>query len=72
MSAQSEERSDADESRLDESGALVPAAVELGDPMRGVVCGTVIESRHPDFAEGDVIAGVGHWADYRAEPKPGQ
>ena len=39
--------------------------VTLGDPMRGVVCGTVVDSRHPDFASGDVVSGLGEWADYQ-------
>jgi NADPH-dependent curcumin reductase CurA len=39
--------------------------VALGDPMRGVVCGTVVESRHPDYAAGDVVSGLGTWAEYQ-------
>ncbi|NNL99637.1 MAG: NADP-dependent oxidoreductase [Gammaproteobacteria bacterium] len=39
--------------------------VELDAPMRGVVCGTVVKSRHPDVAEGSVVAGLGVWADYQ-------
>jgi NADPH-dependent curcumin reductase CurA len=39
--------------------------VALGDPMRGVVCGTVVVSKHPDFAAGDVVSGLGTWADYQ-------
>ena len=39
--------------------------VALGDPMRGIVCGTVVKSRHPDFAVGDVVGGLGTWADYQ-------
>lgn len=39
--------------------------VELDDPMRGVVCGTVITSNHPDYAEGDIVSGLGVWADYQ-------
>ncbi len=39
--------------------------VGLGEPMRGVVCGTVVASRHPDFAPGDVVSGLGTWADYQ-------
>jgi len=39
--------------------------VALNDPMRGVVCGTVVKSRHPDFAAGDVVSGLGVWADYQ-------
>ena len=39
--------------------------VALGDPMRGIACGTVLDSRHPDLAEGDVVSGLGEWADYQ-------
>ena len=39
--------------------------VALGDAMRGVVCGTVIKSRHPNFAAGDRVGGLGSWADYQ-------
>ena len=39
--------------------------VALGDPMRGIVCGTVTESRHPDFATGDIVSGIGQWAEYQ-------
>jgi NADPH-dependent curcumin reductase CurA len=39
--------------------------VKLDDPMRGVVCGTVVKSRHPDYAEGAIVSGLGVWADYQ-------
>lgn len=39
--------------------------VELDAPMRGVVCGTVVKSHHPDYAEGTVVSGLGVWADYQ-------
>ena len=39
--------------------------VALGDPMRGVVCGTVIKSNSPAFKEGDIVSGIGSWADYQ-------
>jgi len=39
--------------------------VELDAPMRGGVCGTVVKSRHPDYAEGAVVSGLGVWADYQ-------
>jgi NADPH-dependent curcumin reductase len=39
--------------------------VALGDPMRGVVCGTVVQSQHPEFAPGDRVSGIGTWADYQ-------
>lgn len=39
--------------------------VELNAPMRGVVCGTVVKSCHPDYAEGAIVSGLGVWADYQ-------
>ena len=39
--------------------------VELDAPMRGGVCGTVIKSRHADYPEGTIVAGLGVWADYQ-------
>ena len=37
--------------------------VAIDDPMRGVVCGTVIKSRNPAYKEGDIVSGIGIWAD---------
>ena len=39
--------------------------VGLNEPMRGVVCGTVVKSNHPDYAEGSLVSGLGQWADYQ-------
>jgi NADPH-dependent curcumin reductase len=39
--------------------------VALGDPMRGVVLGTVRESHSPGIARGDLVSGIGTWADYQ-------
>ena len=39
--------------------------VALDAPMRGVVCGTVIKSHHPDYTEGAIVSGLGVWADYQ-------
>lgn len=39
--------------------------VDLDAPMRGVVCGTVLKSNHPDVTEGAVVSGLGTWADYQ-------
>jgi hypothetical protein len=35
--------------------------VRLGDPMRSFAVGDVIASRHPDYAEGDVVTGLLGW-----------
>lgn len=39
--------------------------VAIDDPMRGVVCGTVIKSNNPAFKEGEIVSGLGTWADYQ-------
>ncbi|RLA45034.1 MAG: NADP-dependent oxidoreductase [Gammaproteobacteria bacterium] len=39
--------------------------VELNDPMRGLVCGTVVKSSHPDYSEGTIVSGLGTWADFQ-------
>ena len=44
--------------------------VALGAPMRGVVCGTVTDSRHTGFAAGDMVSGIGVWADYQLGAPP--
>ena len=47
----------------DETQYMPP--VVLGEPMRGVVCGTVLESMTPDFKKGDIVSGIGTWSDYQ-------
>lgn len=39
--------------------------VALDAPMRGVVCGSVVKSRHPGYKEGQIVSGLGTWADYQ-------
>ena len=39
--------------------------VALGDPMRGVICATVVQSRAAGLVPGDVVSGLGTWADYQ-------
>jgi NADPH-dependent curcumin reductase CurA len=39
--------------------------VAIGAPMRGVVCGTVIKSKNAVYKAGDIVAGLGEWADYQ-------
>ncbi len=36
----------------------------LGDVMIGGTVGAVVESKHPDFAEGDKVTGMFGWQDY--------
>ena len=38
--------------------------VQIGDPMRAGAVGQVHASRHPDFAEGDLVQNTGGWQDY--------
>lgn len=40
------------------------APVGLGEVMRGKIHGVVEESRHPDFAAGDIVFGLGGWQRY--------
>lgn len=40
------------------------APVPLGGPMRALAVGVVVESRHPDFAEGQFLYGWFGWQDY--------
>jgi NADPH-dependent curcumin reductase len=40
-------------------------AVAVDDPMRGIVCGTVVESRSDGLPTGAIVIGLGTWADYQ-------
>ena len=39
-------------------------AVKIGEVMRSGAAGRVEQSRHPDFAVGDVVMGLFGWQDY--------
>lgn len=39
-------------------------AVPLGSVMRSLGLGIVIDSKHPDFAAGDLVSGMTGWQDY--------
>jgi NADPH-dependent curcumin reductase len=39
-------------------------AVPLNEPMRGLIIGVVDQSRHPKVKVGDIVSGLGRWADY--------
>ena len=39
--------------------------VGLDEPMRGIVCGSVLKSRTSAFKEGDIVSGIGTWSDYQ-------
>lgn len=38
--------------------------VHLGEPMRGMILGEVVQSRHPGFPAGSLAAGLHSWSDY--------
>jgi NADPH-dependent curcumin reductase CurA len=38
--------------------------VKIGEPMRAGAVGQVMESRHPDFAQGDIVQTTGGWQDF--------
>ena len=42
--------------------------VEIGAVMEGGVVGQVVQSSHPDFAEGEIIVGHGGWQEYFSLP----
>jgi len=52
---------------MNERASYVPA-IPLGEVMRGATVGRVVKSRAPDFAEGDLVAGRGGYAEYSALP----
>ncbi len=39
-------------------------AVAIGDPVRSVGAGRIVASRHPDYAEGEMVTGLLRWEDY--------
>ena len=39
--------------------------VAVGEVMRGVVCGTVVKSKNAGFTVGDIVSGLGSWAEYQ-------
>ncbi|ARB45353.1 NADP-dependent oxidoreductase [Alloalcanivorax xenomutans] len=43
------------------------ASVEEGAVMEGGTVGQVVESRHPDFNQGDYVLGRGGWQEYSVE-----
>ena len=48
--------------RMQEGKSYVPP-FELGRPLEGAAVGRVERSRHPDFAEGDLVRGMQGWRD---------
>ena len=46
------------------TGGITGNRVKLGAMMRGSGQGVVVKSRHPDFTEGDLVAGAIGWQEY--------
>ncbi|MFN3231082.1 MAG: NADP-dependent oxidoreductase [Alphaproteobacteria bacterium] len=46
------------------SGGLTGVPVPVGGVMRGSGIGRVVGSRHPGFADGDIVSGALGWTDY--------
>jgi len=42
--------------------------VQIGEVMRAVGVGEVVESKHPGFAQGDLVQGMFGWQDYALVP----
>ena len=52
---------------MNEADSYMPA-VRLGEVMRGGAVGVVEESRHPEFAAGDLVQGLLGWQEYATVP----
>lgn len=52
---------------MDPSGNYMDP-IPLGDPVRSVILGKVIKSNSDQHAEGDIVSGLGAWADYFTSP----
>ena len=48
---------------LDDKPNYLPP-IGLGEPIRAPSMGVVVESRHPQFAPGDMVRGLNHWETY--------
>jgi NADPH-dependent curcumin reductase CurA len=48
---------------LNDVPSYVPP-VQIGEPMRALAVGQVIESRHPEFQPGDLVSGAFGWQEY--------
>ena len=55
---------------LDDKESYFPP-IQLGALINAIVIGTVVESRVPGYAPGDIVTGFGGWEDYsRLTPSP--
>ncbi len=48
---------------LTDHGGYMPP-VQVGEPMRSMGIGQVVESRNPDYSQGDLVEGFMSWQDY--------
>ncbi|MGN5519072.1 NADP-dependent oxidoreductase [Halopseudomonas sp. Lyrl_26] len=48
---------------LTEDGGYMPS-IQIGEPMRSMGIGQVVESGNPDYAAGDLVEGFMSWQDY--------
>jgi NADPH-dependent curcumin reductase CurA len=53
-----------------ERDTYVPA-IKIGEVMRSVSAGQVVESKHPGFSRGDLVSGAFGWQDYAASDGSG-
>ena len=49
---------------LNEPGRSYRGSIGLGEPIRGLTGSHVQESRHPDYAAGDLVTGLAPWQDW--------
>lgn len=48
---------------LDDRPSYLPP-VQIGDVVRSMVLGTVVQSRHPGYQEGDIVRALAGWEEY--------
>lgn len=51
---------------LDETPLTGPNRVGIGEPIYGAAVSCVMQSNHPDYAEGDIVEGRTGWREYAA------
>jgi len=54
---------------MNEADSYLPA-LKLGEVMRGIAIGVVEESKHADFAAGDLVQGLFGWQSFAVQPGP--
>src|SRR5690606_28157095 len=56
--------------RMTDAKSYVPP-FGLNEPMQSGIVAEVVESRHPDFKQGDYVTGNLDWQEYQAVPRNG-